>query len=162
MIKQQHMAPECSDGYGYENALVSPIDTTVLLAVQPALPYRTNPADATIQGQPNPSRQPSDRTEGQADRVKIGFVGFVSYSLLPKVVRDLQSRFPAIEIDMHELTSQQQIKKLTASRIGVGIVRLPPGSANRISHIAGTVSRVAAKMAAQYDALRCCLQDLGG
>jgi len=72
-------------------------------------------------------------SEGKAGRVRIGFVGSVSYALLPRLLRDLRSRHPAIEPDLRELTSQQQIDELAAGRIDIGVVRLPLSNASDLS-----------------------------
>jgi len=66
---------------------------------------------------------------GKAGRVRIGFVGSVSYALLPKLLRDLRSRHPDIETDLRELRSQQQVEELAAGRIDIGVVRLPLSNA---------------------------------
>ncbi|MCK8780031.1 LysR family transcriptional regulator [Rhizobium sp. NTR19] len=71
--------------------------------------------------------------EGKAGRVRIGFVGSVSYALLPRLLRDLRNRHPAIEVDLRELRSQQQIDELAAGRIDIGIVRLPLSNAGDLS-----------------------------
>jgi DNA-binding transcriptional LysR family regulator len=72
-------------------------------------------------------------SDGRAGRIRLGFVGSVSYALLPRLLSDLRSRFPAIEVDLRELTSQQQVEELRAGRIDAGIVRPPLSNAQEIA-----------------------------
>lgn len=62
---------------------------------------------------------------GSTGRITIGFVGSVSYELLPRFLRQFKERFPATHVDLRELTSREQIENLHARKIDLGIVRLP-------------------------------------
>lgn len=68
-------------------------------------------------------------SKGLTGRVTIGFVGSVSYELLPRILRAFRTRFPAIHVDLRELTSTEQIESLRARKIDLGIVRLPLNNA---------------------------------
>jgi DNA-binding transcriptional LysR family regulator len=68
-------------------------------------------------------------SEGLTGRITIGFMGSVSYELLPRILRDFRTRFPAIHVDLREQTSVEQIESLHASKIDLGIVRLPLNNA---------------------------------
>jgi DNA-binding transcriptional LysR family regulator len=70
---------------------------------------------------------------GITGRATIGFVGSVSYALLPRLLRDLRARYPDIHIDLRELTSTEQIDALRSGKIDVGIVRLPLSDATDIT-----------------------------
>ena len=63
--------------------------------------------------------------QGLIGRVTIGFVGSVSYGLMPRLLQEFRSRFPSIQLDLRELTSKEQVDDLLSGRIDVGIVRLP-------------------------------------
>ncbi|MFM0285163.1 LysR family transcriptional regulator [Paraburkholderia megapolitana] len=63
--------------------------------------------------------------EGVSGRVAVGFVGSVSYELLPRMLRQFRIRFPTIHIDLRELTSVEQIENLRTGKIDIGILRLP-------------------------------------
>lgn len=68
-------------------------------------------------------------SKGLTGRIAIGFVGSVSYELLPRILRDFRTQFPSIYVDLRELTSTEQIESLRARRIDLGIVRLPLNNA---------------------------------
>jgi DNA-binding transcriptional LysR family regulator len=68
-------------------------------------------------------------SQGLTGRITIGFVGSVSYELLPRILRDFRTQFPSIHVDLRELTSTEQIESLRARKIDLGIVRLPLNNA---------------------------------
>jgi DNA-binding transcriptional LysR family regulator len=68
-------------------------------------------------------------SEGLTGRITIGFMGSVSYELLPRILRDFRTQFPAIHVDLREQTSIEQIESLHASKIDLGIVRVPLNNA---------------------------------
>ncbi|SMG60724.1 LysR family transcriptional regulator [Paraburkholderia susongensis] len=70
-----------------------------------------------------------DASSGPSGRVTIGFVGSVSFEILPRILRELRRRFSAIRIELRELASTEQMESLAAGRIDVGIVRLPISNA---------------------------------
>jgi DNA-binding transcriptional LysR family regulator len=67
--------------------------------------------------------------QGIIGRVCIGFVGSVSYELLPRLMRAFRARYPSIRIDLREQTSKEQVESLLAGKIDVGIMRLPINNA---------------------------------
>jgi DNA-binding transcriptional LysR family regulator len=66
---------------------------------------------------------------GLTGKVTVGFVGSVSYELLPRMLRAFRAQFPAIHVDLRELTSTEQVDHLLARKIDLGIVRLPLANA---------------------------------
>lgn len=64
-------------------------------------------------------------SEGLTGRITIGFVGSVSYALLPGLLREVGARYPSIHVDLREQTSTEQIESLHTRKIDLGIVRLP-------------------------------------
>ena len=72
-------------------------------------------------------------SEGLTGRITIGFMGSVSYELLPRILRDFRAQFPGIHVDLREQTSVEQIESLHASKIDLGIVRLPLANAADIN-----------------------------
>jgi DNA-binding transcriptional LysR family regulator len=68
-------------------------------------------------------------SEGLTGRITIGFMGSVSYELLPRILREFRTQFPAIHVDLREQTSVEQIESLHASKIDLGIVRVPLNNA---------------------------------
>jgi DNA-binding transcriptional LysR family regulator len=60
---------------------------------------------------------------GEVGRLAIGFVGSATYTVLPEILRVFRSQFPAVELRLHELTTQEQIQALHHKQIDIGIVR---------------------------------------
>jgi DNA-binding transcriptional LysR family regulator len=57
--------------------------------------------------------------------IALGFVGSVSYGLLPELLIKFRSAYPDISFELRELTSSEQLRDLEARRIEIGIIRLP-------------------------------------
>lgn len=55
----------------------------------------------------------------------LGFVGSVSYELLPELLTKYRKHYPEVAFDLRELTSAEQMQELQARRIDAAIVRLP-------------------------------------
>ncbi|MFB2895379.1 LysR substrate-binding domain-containing protein [Aerosakkonemataceae cyanobacterium BLCC-F50] len=60
---------------------------------------------------------------GEVGRLAIGFVGSATYSVLPDILSVFREQFPAVELRLHELTTQEQIQALHHKQVDVGIVR---------------------------------------
>lgn len=63
--------------------------------------------------------------QGESGRLKVGFSGFATYSILPKVLRIFRSRFPRVELELEEMTSSAQIQALQEQQIHLGLL-IPP------------------------------------
>lgn len=68
-------------------------------------------------------------SQGLTGTITVGFVGSVSYALLPRILLQFRAQFPSIHIDLRELTSTEQIESLHGHKIDLGIVRLPLNNA---------------------------------
>ncbi len=66
---------------------------------------------------------------GLTGRLRIGFVGSASYSLLPAVVLALRDQAPDVELVLHDLPTSRQIPELLAGRLDAGFVRPPVDAA---------------------------------
>jgi DNA-binding transcriptional LysR family regulator len=62
---------------------------------------------------------------GTRGRFEVGFISSASLSLLPPSIRLFRERFGAVELELKELTSAQQIDALYEGGIRAGLVRLP-------------------------------------
>jgi DNA-binding transcriptional LysR family regulator len=60
---------------------------------------------------------------GEVGRLAIGFVGSAIYTVLPEILRVFREQFPAVELQLRELTTAQQIQALYDKQVDVGIVR---------------------------------------
>ncbi|SMF45141.1 DNA-binding transcriptional regulator, LysR family [Pseudogulbenkiania subflava DSM 22618] len=57
-------------------------------------------------------------------KMSIGFVASTLYGMLPKVIRRFRTRFPEIELSLHDMTTMEQIQALKEGRIDVGFGRI--------------------------------------
>jgi DNA-binding transcriptional LysR family regulator len=69
------------------------------------------------------AREVHEVAAGRLGRLRIGFVGSAALSALPVIVRAFSASFPGITLDLHELTTAQQLAALAARRIDVGLMR---------------------------------------
>src|SRR5260370_25726685 len=71
------------------------------------------------------------KSEAQrADRVdtgmlSIGFVSIADYGILPPALRNFRSSFPLVEVQLHELTTDAQVRELRAGTLDLGIGLAP-------------------------------------
>lgn len=66
----------------------------------------------------------------QADRgdvgmLAVGFVSIADYSILPPALKSFRARFPLVEVQLHELTTDAQIRELRAARLDLGLGLAP-------------------------------------
>jgi DNA-binding transcriptional LysR family regulator len=77
------------------------------------------------------ARLESARTKAlQADRADVGTlcVGFVSiadYGILPPALKSFRAHFPLVEVQLHELTTDAQIRELRGARLDLGLGLAP-------------------------------------
>jgi DNA-binding transcriptional LysR family regulator len=74
--------------------------------------------DQTIQSGLQASR-------GEIGKLAIGFVSSAAYNVLPPILQQFHQTFPAIQLTLRELTTDQQLQWLRQGRIDVGLVRPP-------------------------------------
>lgn len=60
---------------------------------------------------------------GEAGWLRIGFVGSISYDLLPRVLGEFREHYPQVQMDLRQLTTQAQIEALQTGDIDVGLAR---------------------------------------
>lgn len=63
--------------------------------------------------------------QGESGRLGVGFSGFATYSVLPKVLRIFRERFPRVELDLEEMTTSAQVQALQDGQIHLGLM-IPP------------------------------------
>lgn len=70
----------------------------------------------------------ADRTQraghGQSGRLDIGVFGSAMFNAIPRIVRRFRESYPSVEIVMHNLDRDSQIKALRERRIDLGFNRL--------------------------------------
>lgn len=62
---------------------------------------------------------------GERGRLRVGFVGSATFELLPRLITSYRRRYPAVELVLEEATSVDIARKLAATELDVGLVRLP-------------------------------------
>ncbi len=62
---------------------------------------------------------------GEVGRLVVGYISSSTYDLLPLMLRVYRERFPAVEVALRELTTQEQLRALEEEYIHVGLLRLP-------------------------------------
>lgn len=63
--------------------------------------------------------------QGEIGMLSVGFVSIVDYSLLPPALKSFRARFSRVEVQLHELTTDAQIRELRAARLDLGIALAP-------------------------------------
>jgi DNA-binding transcriptional LysR family regulator len=66
----------------------------------------------------------------QADRgdvgmLSVGFVSIADYGILPPALKSFRAQFPLVEVQLHELTTDAQIRELRAARLDLGVGLAP-------------------------------------
>lgn len=64
-------------------------------------------------------------SRGEMGQLVVGFVSSAPYNILPKILRAFRSSVPEVRLELHELTTNEQLRWLRESRIDVGFVRPP-------------------------------------
>lgn len=62
---------------------------------------------------------------GEEGSLAIGFVSIADYSVLPPALRHFRDKYPSVSVQLHELTTDAQIRELLTDRIDVGIALAP-------------------------------------
>jgi DNA-binding transcriptional LysR family regulator len=71
-------------------------------------------------------------SRGELGELAIGFVSSAAYNILPTILRTFRNCVPGVSLELHELTTDQQLEWLRTGRIDVGFVR-PPVEENTFS-----------------------------
>ncbi|MDZ7967299.1 MAG: LysR family transcriptional regulator [Nostoc sp. DedSLP03] len=71
-------------------------------------------------------------SRGEIGQLVVGFVSSATYNILPTILRSFRSCVPSVSLELHELTTDQQLEWLREGRMDVGFVR-PPVDENRFS-----------------------------
>lgn len=64
-------------------------------------------------------------SRGEVGQLVVGFVGSAAYNILPAILRTFRTTVPAVSLELHELTTDQQLEWLRAGRLDVGFLRPP-------------------------------------
>jgi DNA-binding transcriptional LysR family regulator len=62
---------------------------------------------------------------GDIGMLSVGFVSIADYGILPPALKHFRASFPLVEVQLHELTTDAQIRELRAARLDLGIALAP-------------------------------------
>lgn len=62
---------------------------------------------------------------GLGGLLRIGFIGTATYQLLPRLIPELRSQFPKVEMELVEMTSLEILEGLRARQLELGFLRFP-------------------------------------
>lgn len=62
---------------------------------------------------------------GELGQLVVGFVSSAAYNILPDILRCFRKQVPGVSLDLHELTTDQQLEWLRSHRLDVGFIRPP-------------------------------------
>ncbi|MBD3885272.1 LysR family transcriptional regulator [Phormidium tenue FACHB-886] len=64
-------------------------------------------------------------SRGELGQLAIGFVSSAAYSVLPPILQTFRATLPQVRLELHELTTDQQLQWMQDGRIDLGFVRPP-------------------------------------
>jgi DNA-binding transcriptional LysR family regulator len=64
-------------------------------------------------------------SRGELGQISIGFVGSATYNILPVMLQQFRDRYPHVQIELHELTTDRQLIWLREGKIDIGLIRPP-------------------------------------
>jgi DNA-binding transcriptional LysR family regulator len=64
-------------------------------------------------------------SRGELGQISIGFVGSATYNILPVMLQQFHDRYPNVQIELHELTTDRQLIWLREGKIDIGLIRPP-------------------------------------
>jgi len=62
---------------------------------------------------------------GDVGTLSVGFVSIADYGVLPPALKSFRLQFPLVEVQLHELTTDAQIRELRAARLDLGFGLAP-------------------------------------
>jgi DNA-binding transcriptional LysR family regulator len=62
---------------------------------------------------------------GDVGMLAVGFVSIADYGILPPALKSFRARFPLVEVQLHELTTDAQIRELRAARLDLALGLAP-------------------------------------
>lgn len=60
---------------------------------------------------------------GELGWLRVGFVGSVAYELLPRLLREFRRHYGGVQLELRELTTEEQIEALESGDIDLGLAR---------------------------------------
>lgn len=63
--------------------------------------------------------------DGRAGRLAVGFVGSAALAYLPELIARFREAWPDVDLTLHEVSSNEQLRALTDGDIDIGCARVP-------------------------------------
>lgn len=63
--------------------------------------------------------------QGHVGTLSVGFVSIADYGVLPPALKDFRGRFPKVEVQLHEMTTDAQVREMRMGRLNIGIALGP-------------------------------------
>ena len=64
-------------------------------------------------------------SRGELGHLTVGFVSSAAHNVVPAILQAFRTRCPAVKLELHELTTNEQLQRLREGRIDIGFVRPP-------------------------------------
>lgn len=64
-------------------------------------------------------------SRGELGQLTIGFVSSAAHNVVPAILQTFRTRYPAVKLELHELTTNEQLQRLRFGQIDIGFVRPP-------------------------------------
>jgi DNA-binding transcriptional LysR family regulator len=62
---------------------------------------------------------------GEQGELAVGFISIADYNVLPSALKHFRTQYPSVDVQLHELTTDAQLRELAAERLDVGIALAP-------------------------------------
>ncbi len=82
-------------------------------------------ARALLERLEHAKRQALRAHRGQIGTLAVGFVSIADYGILPPALKSFRASYPAVQVELHELTTDAQIPLLRAARLDLGLALAP-------------------------------------
>ena len=64
-------------------------------------------------------------SRGELGQLTIGFVSSAAHNVVPAILQQFRTLHPAVKLELHELTTNEQLQRLRFGQIDIGFVRPP-------------------------------------
>ncbi|MEG4013016.1 MULTISPECIES: LysR family transcriptional regulator [unclassified Microcoleus] len=64
-------------------------------------------------------------SRGELGQLTVGFVSSAAHNVVPPILQAFRTRCRAVKLELHELTTNEQLQRLREGRIDIGFVRPP-------------------------------------
>jgi DNA-binding transcriptional LysR family regulator len=62
---------------------------------------------------------------GEAGRLRIGFIGSVTFGLMPRLIQAFRARYPNVKLELVEATNQELLSAVEGETLDIGFLRMP-------------------------------------